>query len=106
MEKCLLVSGDVVFCKTGTTKNGKTFFEYQIESANNDRGKNVAWVKSWIDRKYIVGQNIIAAAWESVRIWNDKIISEIILLKPEEEINVMTLHGIKTHVQASMGSKK
>lgn len=105
MEKCLLVSGEVVFSKMGATKNGKAFYAYQIESTNSERGKQVGWIKSWVDRKYTVGQNIMAAAWESVRIWNDKIISEIILLKPEEEINVLTMLGIKAPVQAAKGSK-
>lgn len=84
MKKTTIVQGEICHAQEKITKNGKKYYEYQLET-ESDKGKRLGYVKSWDDRGYKKGDKILAAAFENAALWNGKVITSIDLLSAEDE---------------------
>lgn len=84
MQKITIVQGEICHAQEKITKNGKKYYEYQLET-ESDKGKRLGYVKSWDDRGYKKGDKVLCAAYENSFLWNGKILTTIDLLAKEEE---------------------
>lgn len=84
MQKTTIVQGEICHVQERVTKNGKKYFEYQLET-ESEKGKRLGYIKSWEDRGYKKGDKVLAGAFENSYLWNGKVLTTIDLLAKEEE---------------------
>lgn len=84
MKKITIVEGEICHVQERITKNGKKYFEYQLET-DSDKGKRLGYVKSWEDRGFKKGDKIMAGAFENSALWNGEVMTSTVLLSAEEE---------------------
>lgn len=84
MQKTTIVQGEICHAQQRVTKNGKVYYEYQLES-ETEKGKRLGYVKSWEDRGYKKGDKVLAGAFENSSLWNGEVLTNTVLLAKEEE---------------------
>lgn len=95
MKKITIVEGEICHAQERITKNGKIYYEYQLES-ESEKGKKLGYVKAWEDRGYKKGDKVLAAAYENSFLWNGKVMTTIDLLAKEEEKMRFSALGINS----------